>query len=518
MMGENKDREEQKLEFGVQNTGQELEQINNEKGVLFRKEQVGEFKQHLTQQPYISQIKALFMPDYAIPDPVEEIGKISEKLRKNKGAEIVREWRRDYPPDEKLFSDAEELIKEIEASKLTEPGGKEYVEKEIKRLKEQRAEHKKAIQALLELVQKAAEEAERKGIEEGRKLERKDAKKKAKAKTEKKTYRAGGHITDQLLDGPQTDKGSTLDLFDQFKPATRGKITEAHEIVYQNMDGRTEFSQGEQKMILAFQEILHKKSNTAPGAGEMDYYTGNGETLPANAEGYKGKPIPALNMSIYEITQIFKNSEKPNSKDRQEVAEILARLQRDDKKVLMRYKRFFPRTRKVKGKMTELEVEQTIEEYASLINVSALDEKERKESGEVLSHKSDISVRLHPLFIDQIKTKWVEKPTIATLEEANAKATGSKAPGNFSKLLLNLMEELSRAKSNTLERGVYQIGEEKLFNRIAPQYMPPNEKRLPLIRKQLAEAIDVLKEAELILQYEMRPGITAEIIHHFKLK
>lgn len=337
---------------------------------------------------------------------------------------------------------------------------------------------------------------------------------KKKPKEKKTKIRSGGHLIDNILKG---GKPTQLSIFDNLLQETRDKIVSSGasiELINRKGEG-IKLSKGEYRLLLCLTNLLYKKSQT-DNTKEDNYYTGD-KTYEIEEWEVKGKEVrvktPQIGFTLYEITKEYYGEEAIGGENVRTVSKLLYDLAEDpNKKALMRYTRIVALDR---NKTREY----FIERYDSLINIATAGYKEML-NGAQIDERREIVVGLHPIFIDQIADKYIELPLDLT-----QRLIGAYGSPNISEITTKLILELYRAHSNRRKlikdeggNPIYQIGEEKLFYRIAEDYMPPNRRRIPLIREYLNKSIETAKSIGLLLNYEVKPGATGDKIYHFTLR
>ena len=152
------------------------------------------------------------------------------------------------------------------------------------------------------------------------------------------------------------------------------------------------------------------------------------------------------------------------------------------------------------------EREYFIERYDSLITIATAGYKDIL-NGSQIDERKEIVINLHPIFIDQIATKYIELPLDIT--KRMIEANGSH---NISEITQKLIYELARAYSNRKQlpkdenkNHLYKIGEMNLYYKIAEGYLPPYKRRIPLIKKYLAQAIETAKTIGCLLYTSPSP-------------
>lgn len=337
---------------------------------------------------------------------------------------------------------------------------------------------------------------------------------KSKKKPSKKTkIRSGGHLIDNILKGGHPVQ---LTIFDSLLQETQDRILSTGasiDLINRKGEG-IKLSKGETRLLLCLANLLHKKSQTEDKKAE-DYYTGKkGEIIKWKIDGETVEAVrPYIGFTLYEIAKEFYGDEAIGGENVRIVSKILYDLAEDpNKRALMRYTRVVDMG---KNKTREY----FIERYDSLITIATAGYKDLL-NGKQIDEKRELVVGLHPIFIDQIADKYIELPL--DLTQRLIEAHGSP---NISEITTKLILELYRAHSNRKRltkdqegNPIYQIAEEKLFYKIAEDYMPPNRRRIPLIKDYLDKSIAIAKKIGLLQGYEIKPGATGENIYYFTLR
>lgn len=337
---------------------------------------------------------------------------------------------------------------------------------------------------------------------------------KAKQKTKEK-LRSGGHLIDNILKSNKP-KEKQLSIFDTMLQDTRSKVLSVGttvEMVNRKGEG-IKLSKGEYKLLLCLQKLLHEKSQTEDPKKD-DYYSGNQGSDIINYTTPQGDVrlrSPKVSFTFYEIAKDYYGGGEIGGENIKVVAKLLSDIADDpEKKALIRYHKVVDMG---KGK----EREYFIERYDSLISIATAGYKDILH-GKQIDEKREIVINLHPIFIDQIATKYIELPLDIT--KRMIEANGS---NNISEITQKLIYELARAYSNRRrlskdedKNPLYTIGQMTLYYKIAESYLPPYKKRLPLIEKYLAQAIETAKTIGLLQSYKTEPGATGELNYIFTL-
>jgi hypothetical protein len=316
--------------------------------------------------------------------------------------------------------------------------------------------------------------------------------------TRKGKFRRSGHLTDQIL--KPTDSEAVLPLFDMLEASTQEKITnEGANIELVNRKGEgISLSKGEYKLLLALSKLLHEKSQTKDSK-LGNYYAGNkGAELAciSTKDGDLQLKSPKIGFSFYELAKEYNGGRDISGSIRNEVARMVCDLaDNPDKKALIRY------TRTVdlgNGKTREY----FIESFDSLLKINTGGYRDFL-NGEAIDEKREIEVRLHPIFIDQIESKYIELPIDIT--KRMIEAYGGT---NVSDIAIKLVEYLARAHSGRPKDFKTEIYQEKLYRIIAGDYV--KQGRRSLITKYFDKAIETAKGIGILAGYKITPGITGK--------
>ena len=314
-------------------------------------------------------------------------------------------------------------------------------------------------------------------------------------------FRRSGHLSDQILKPVYSGKSTNQrSLFEILEESTKEKITNegaSIELVNRRGEG-IQVSKGEYKLLLALSKILHDKSQTKDRK-LTDYYTGNKGfdlAIMPTKDGDLQLKSPKIGFSFYELVKEYNGGSAPSGKTMRDVAKMVCDLADDpNKKVLIRY------TRTVdlgKGKTREY----FIESFDSLLKIATGGYRELL-NGEVIDEKREIVVQLHPIFVDQIESKYTELPVDITKRMIEAYGAT-----NVSEVATKFVEYLARAYSGRPTDGKTEIYQEKLYGIIAGEYVKQGRRRL--IETYFKKAVETAKGIGLLKSYEIVTGKTGK--------
>lgn len=394
------------------------------------------------------------------------------------------------PNDKAAFNDGAQAIKKIVffASDHVDDEGEKLIEKTLKK--------GHVLVAMLHLLGITADKAP-----DAPKIEAK--------------HRMGGWLTDNLLKSNKPQAS----LFDGLLQDTKNSIESSGvsvDLVNRKGEG-IKLSKGELKLILCLSKILHDKSETTNTKSE-NYYNGNtglqNTTTFKTPQGEIELKSPRLSFTLYEVAKEFYGGENIGGENVRQVSELLYGLaEHADKKALIRYTRTVDIGKGVKR-------EHFIEGYHSLISVATVGFKDML-NGKEIDSKKEIVINLHPVFADQIQSKYVITPAVSAVIQAYGSA-------NVSEITQLFILEAVRAHSNKKllqkdEEGnpVYVIGQTNLLWKLAPNYMDAEKNRVKPNRKQTVQiymdkSIETAKLIGIISKCELLPG-AGDLNYNFTL-
>lgn len=323
-------------------------------------------------------------------------------------------------------------------------------------------------------------------------LERREKalKKKEEKLREKNRPRMSKHMTHNLLMKKKTS-GAALTLWDQLNIKTKDSIKK-EEIELVNLKGEgIQLSTDEERLLICLNEMLEEKTREAPQAIEKT----------TSRRGTTEKEVsPRFVATNYEVAKKFTNSSNPGGVNIRRINEMLMSLAHDrEKKCLLRYTKTVYPDKGLNGSIRKIE----IEEFVPLVHIKDIKDTIQ---GETASTQRERTIFLNPIFVEQIARHYINYPRLEDIY----KAYGS---SNLPRIIQRLPMELGRALSSpqilqeTADgQKYYIIGEDKLFESIAPDYMPPNKKRPKVIQEKLAEGCRVAIELGIIEKWDIVRG------------
>lgn len=306
--------------------------------------------------------------------------------------------------------------------------------------------------------------------------------------SKKEAYRASGHFIDQKLNQAKVVKQekSNSKQLDQVVDFQIHK----HDFTY------IKLTPPEEKLLRAIMMLLHLHSDL--NLASENYYTGNGELLLAE-EGYR---LPHLKLKPIDLYKAYTGKEANgiSGAEIQHVKRILFELEKQLFKVTYR------RVIKKKEKGKEKEMVQLVTINKPLFKVVSFMELTKEEellleAGKetIRELKEELILALNPIFIDQIKTKYIEFPFDIT--KRIEQAAGS--PKRVTEAMNLLIDYLLREKSS--KRFRCEIDYKHLMLTVGlNRLLKRGEKSRA--KKKVEEAIVIAKNIGLLEKSELTTG------------
>lgn len=308
-------------------------------------------------------------------------------------------------------------------------------------------------------------------------------------------YRQSGHLVDAKLkySKPQKER----DLFDLISPETQDKIKESK---YEISAEGIKLSAPENKLLHAFVRLLHEKSENTRDPESSDFYAGN---APNEIEkfGNSESKVPFLKFKPSELYKAYMGHDDYSGHDANYINSILHQL--ESRKFLIKY----DRVKKVKKGSRFEEKTDRIEDFASLIHIKSFipdlseEEKQKLDNGDhsIRNAKGEIIIALHPIFIDQIDTKFIEFPVDTNRRLVIAAGGHKKVTASMN----TLMELLLREKSSG--RGKLEFNEDTLPYALGLEnYVKQGRKKQ--LQDRLAKDFDAIINMGILLKFEKVPN------------
>lgn len=285
---------------------------------------------------------------------------------------------------------------------------------------------------------------------------------------QKTAYRASGHFIDQKLNlGKIAKQEAALKKQDGDQlPPLSGQQQAMDFKLHKHDFTNIRLSPPEEKLMRAILMLLHLNSDL--NLESEDYYAGNGELIIAE-EGFRLPHLKIRPIDLYKAYTGKSNSQSISGAEIQHIKKILFDLEKQHFEVTYR--------RVVKKQVGQQEVERVqlvtmnkpLFKVISFLEISREEEK-RLEAGDdsVRELREELILALNPIFIDQIKTKYVEFPIDISrrIEEASG---GAKKVAEAMNLLVDylLREKSSKRYEAEIEYDnlVCTLGLSRLIER-----------------------------------------------------
>lgn len=310
---------------------------------------------------------------------------------------------------------------------------------------------------------------------------------------QKGAYRASGHFIDQKLNQGKIAKQEE----EQAKSSNVGVQQTIDFKLHKHDFTNIRLSSPEEKLIRAILMLLHINSDL--NLESEDYYAGNGELILAE-EGFRLPHLKIRPIDLYKAYTGKTSSKSISGAEIQHIKKVLFDLEKQQFEVTYR--------RVVKKQVGQQEVERVqlvsmnkpLFKVISFMEISREEEK-RLEAGDqsVRELREELILALNPIFIDQIKTKYVEFPMDITrrLEDASG---GAKKVSESMNLLVDY---LLREKSS--KRYEFEIEYEHLLRTLGLQRLLERGEKARA-RQKVDEAIQVAKSIGLLESYKEVDG------------
>lgn len=294
--------------------------------------------------------------------------------------------------------------------------------------------------------------------------------------------RTSGHLADQRI---ASLKPIEPELWDSLQEDTKLDIGE------ERLTLGLDLEPIEDDLVDALCELLQDKSKEIKDIKSPSYYLGNvapyyiGGIIEDGKHSSEKLQTPRFTTTLTEIAKKIKGSSRIGGKEVTNVEKAILGLA--NKKFLIRYER--KTNRKTK---TGESVVQFVEAYTHIITLGAIGEK--TESGKIL--KKELTITLHPIFADQIGTKYILRPkgTNKRIKEALGSDKLPKYITSFKNYLLNAMG------TGKDKAPFFEINEIKLLDRLAAKDLAEGRKKRAIAK--MRKAIDTFKKLGVIIKEE----------------
>jgi len=300
------------------------------------------------------------------------------------------------------------------------------------------------------------------------------------------TIRRSGHLMDLSL---QTKYKRKPTLFDQLSEDIQDRILEVESREWAEVG--VKLSPTETKIVDSLCVLLHRKSQTED-PGSADYFKGNQGADSVAIQGLGSVPAPKLSFTLYELTKEYSGGLGVISgKDMDNVKSALIAL--DERRHLMIYEE---KTYKQGGGYSI----KRVEGYSPLISIIKISQEEYSANDQQLSREREVIIRMHPIFIRQIDSKFIKVP-----EDLLKRTVIAYGGDKISEAALKLRDYLIRAHSYKVQQRAKDwssvIELERLYHTIAEKYM--GEKRKKKVRDFTDKALKTAKALGILDSWEM---------------
>ena len=334
-----------------------------------------------------------------------------------------------------------------------------------------------------------------------------------------KVTRVGGHAIDNILQPRDKSEFEQLKLWE----TTQDKVDyyQTAQLVNKNGAG-IRLSPGEYRLILILCDILNEKSPNSTNYKQPDYLSGNMEPEQQRLPTKQGKEIPLavpkFSTNLHELTKRYSGEERPGGRQQQLVFNMLEGLSEDpEKRCLLRWERQSQAKRKGEAVIRT----ESIEHYSPIVKLYKAETTDTSiATGEIISRQTEIIVTLHPIFTDEVSSKYVSLP--GQLTSSMIEAAGQKNISEISqKFILLLYRALGYGIKESEERPglwVYRITKEKVIKQIAQGYIPPDKSRKAYVRQYLDKGIEIAKAIGILDSLELGRGAGGDEVYTFYLR
>jgi len=312
-------------------------------------------------------------------------------------------------------------------------------------------------------------------------------------------YRQSGHLVDEKLKYTKSSQTHSPYPFDLLSPEIKKKIEESKQEV--KAEG-IKLTPPENKIVHALNQILHEKSQTGNPKSD-DFYGGNEKPLLVPYGQNQEQKAAVLKFKPSDLYKAYMGKDKYSGADITFINNTLHQL--ESKKVLIKYDRI---KRTTNGKKEEVLTER-IERFESLIQISSFfpdltsEEKERLDSGDnsIREAKGEIIIALHPIFTDQIDTKFIEFPIDTNRRLVIAAGGHKKVTSSMQTLMEWMLRDLSAKRVKT------EINDENLADMLGlGKFVEQNRKKR--LQERIDKDVQAMINMGIVLQAEKKPNST----------
>jgi hypothetical protein len=339
------------------------------------------------------------------------------------------------------------------------------------------------------------------------------------AKKETSKTRVGKHAIDNILKPRDKSEYQQLKLWE----TTQEKIDSFNTAKLVNKNGAgIRLSPGETRLILILCDILNEKSPNSTNYKQPDYLSGNKEPDKVDLPTNEGKVIQLsgakFSTNLHELTKRYSGEDRPGGKQQQIVLDMLKGLSEDpEKRCLLRWERQSEAKRKGEAVIRT----ESIEHYSPIVRLYKAETTDTSiATGEVISRQTEIIVTLHPIFTDQVPSKYVELPR--QLTALMIEAAGQKNISEISQKFILLLLRATGFRLPEVEGrpGIraYTIAKQNVIEQIAQGYIPPDRSRRYYVEQFLEKGIEIAKAMGILDTLELGRGAGGDTVYTFYLR
>jgi len=282
-------------------------------------------------------------------------------------------------------------------------------------------------------------------------------------------YRASGHFIDQKLNKGkvirQKKQQQQLDL--ELTEAAQSVSSQVVDFKLHKHDFTSiQLSPPQEKLIRSVLMLLHLHSSL--DLDNENYYAGNGDNLYAE-EGNRLPHLKVRPIDLYKAYTGKNNSKNISGAEIRHIKKVLFELEKQHFQVTYR------RVVKKQVKQQEVERVQLVTMNKPLFKVISFleitkEEEQKMEAGDdsIRELREELILALNPIFIDQIKTKYVEFPMNITRRVESASGGAKKVTEAINLLIDYLLREKSSKRYECeidFKNLALTLGLERLINR-----------------------------------------------------
>lgn len=310
-----------------------------------------------------------------------------------------------------------------------------------------------------------------------------------KRKNKPQKYRQAGHLVDQNLKYQKAGKEYLIIEKDE----TKRKIEESKLNV--SAEG-IRLTEPESKLQHALTKLLRDNSQNSKDPHKDDYYFGNQPSIPTIYCG-KEQRAAVIRFKRPDLYKAYLCKDTYSGAEAEFIDSLL--VQYESKKFLIKY----DHVKQISNGKTTKKLIDRIEDFASLIKIVYFypnlteSEKEKLDKGDPVlrEKKEEVILAFHPIFTDQIDTKFVEFP-----DDTNRRLViAARGWNRVTIAMRRLMEWCSRETSAGRDR--VEINEENLITLLGLEKYA-KQKRIKLLNESIEKAIEAIKNMGIIVHAE----------------